>query len=134
MAVLTGTPILAVKLADDPEVRVVRFLTSGNSRKAAEIANSGRISLGYQYDPEEAYVTLVGEATIIDDRGYLKDQWRTGWNAYFPEGPSDMNAVIVEVTAERIEVMNMARGIGVPPNSVRASTLQRAASGGWQLL
>src|SRR5260370_37864742 len=67
---------------------VVRFLTSGKSRKAAEIARSGRISLGYQYDPEQAYVTLVGEATIIDDRGYLKGQWRAGWDVYFPEGPS----------------------------------------------
>jgi general stress protein 26 len=113
---------------------VVRFLTGADSRKTAEIASSGRISLGYQYDPEQAYVTLVGKAIIIDDRGYLKEQWRTGWNVHFPGGPSDMNAVIVEVTVERVEVMNLARGIGVPPKAVRASTLQRAASGGWQLL
>ncbi|HEY6621833.1 MAG TPA: pyridoxamine 5'-phosphate oxidase family protein [Steroidobacteraceae bacterium] len=113
---------------------VVRFLTSGNSRKAAEIASSGRISLGYQYDPEQAYVTLVGEASVIDDRSYLKEQWRSGWNVHFPEGPSDTNAVIIEVTVKRIEVMNLARGIGVPPKAVRASTLQRTESGGWQLL
>jgi general stress protein 26 len=113
---------------------VVRFLTSRSSRKAAEIASSGRISLGYQYDPEQAYVTLVGAASILDDRGYLQDKWRTEWNAFFPKGPSDVDAVIVEVTVERIEMWNRARGIAAPPNGLRAATLLRAASGGWQSL
>jgi general stress protein 26 len=111
---------------------VVRFLTDGSSRKAAEIASSGRISLGYQYDPEQAYVTLVGAARIIDDRGYLQGNWRTEWNVFFPKGPSEVNAVIVEVTVERIEMLNLARRIGAPPNGLRPATLQRAASDGWQ--
>jgi general stress protein 26 len=113
---------------------IVRFLTSGSSRKAAEIASSGRISLGYQYDPEQACVTLVGAASIIGDRGYLQDKWRAEWNTFFPKGPADVDAVIVEVTVERIEVWNLLRGIAAPPNGLRAATLQRAASGGWQSL
>jgi general stress protein 26 len=118
----------------DEDGGVVRFLTSGSSRKAAEIASSGRISLGYQYDPEQAYVTLVGAARIIDDRGYLHDKWRTEWNVFFPKGPSDVDAVIVEVTVERIEMWNLARRIAAPPNGLRPATLQRAAFGGWQSL
>lgn len=110
----------------------VRFLTSGRSRKAAEIASSGRITLGYQYDPEQAYVTLVGAAHIIDDRGYLRDKWRAEWNVFFPKGPSDMDAVIVEVTVERIEMWNLVRKIGAPPNGLQAATLHRDASAGWQ--
>jgi general stress protein 26 len=113
---------------------VVRFMTSGRSRKAAEIASSGRISLGYLYDPEQACVTLIGAARIIDDRGYLRDNWRPEWNTFFPKGPSDVDAVIVEVTVERIEMWNLARRIAAPPNGLRAVTLQRAASGGWQSL
>jgi general stress protein 26 len=116
----------------DQDGWIVRFLTSGKSRKAAEIASSGRVSLGYQYDLEQAYVTLVGEAKIIDDRGYLKDNWRIEWNVIFPDGPSDLDAVIVEVTVERIEMWNLARRIAAPPNGVRAATLQRIASV-WQL-
>jgi general stress protein 26 len=118
----------------DQDGWVVRFLTSGRSRKAAEIASSGRISLGYQYDPEQAYVTLVGAASIIDDRGYLQDKWRTEWNAFFPKGPSDVDAVMVEVTVERIEMWNLVRRIAASPNGLRPATLQRAASGGWQSL
>jgi general stress protein 26 len=118
----------------DQDDWVVRFLTSGSSRKAAEIASSGRISLGYQYDAEQACVTLVGAARIVDDRGYREDNWRTEWNAFFPKGPSDVDAVIVEVTVERIEVWNLARRIAAPPNGLRAATLQRAESGGWQSL
>jgi general stress protein 26 len=116
----------------DQDGWIVRFLTSGKSRKAAEIASSGRLSLGYQYDLEQAYVTLVGEAKIIDDRGYLKNNWLIEWNVIFPDGPSDLDAVIVEVTVERIEMWNLARRIAAPPNDVRAATLQRIASV-WQL-
>jgi len=118
----------------DQDGWVVHFLTSGSSRKAAEIASSGRITLGYQYDPEQACVTLVGAARIIDDRGYLRDKWRSEWSAWFPQGPSDPDAVIVEVTVERIEVWNLARKIAASPNGLRAATLKRAASGGWQSL
>ncbi len=118
----------------DQDGWVVRFLTSRSSRKAAEIASSGRISLGYQYDPEQAYVTLVGAASIIDDRGHLRDKWRPEWSAFFPKGPSDVDAVIVEVTVERIEMWNLMRRIATPPNGLQPAVLQRAASSGWQLL
>jgi general stress protein 26 len=118
----------------DQDGWIVRFLTSGSSRKAAEIASSRRITLGYQYDPEQACVTLVGAARIAVDRGYLHDNWRTEWNAFFPKGPSDLDAVVVEVTVERIEMWNLARGIAARPNGLRAATLLRAASGGWRSL
>jgi general stress protein 26 len=118
----------------DQDGWVVRFLTSGSSRKATEIASSGRITLGYQYDPEQAYVALIGAATIVDDRGYVHDNWRSEWNAFFPKGPSDLDAVIVEVTVERIEMWNLMRKIAALPNGLRAATLQRAESGGWQSL
>jgi general stress protein 26 len=118
----------------DQDGGAVRFLTSRSSRKAAEIASSGRITLGYQYDPELAGVTLAGPAGIIDDRGYLQGMWRNEWNEFFPKGPSDVDAVIVEVTVERIEVWNLVRRIAAPPNGLQAATLQRAASGGWQSL
>src|SRR5271170_5883141 len=113
---------------------VVRFLTSRSSRKAGEIASSGRISLGYQYDPELACVTLVGAARLIDDRDFVQDEWRPEWSIFFPKGPSDPDAVFVEVTVERIEMWNMVRKIATPQNGLRAATLQRAASGVWESL
>jgi general stress protein 26 len=112
----------------------VRFLTSRSSRKAREIAGSGRIALGYQYDPELACVTLIGAARLTDDRDLVQDQWRPEWNTFFPKGPSDLDAVIVEVMVERIEIWSLLRKIATPPNGLRATTLQRAASGGWQPL
>jgi general stress protein 26 len=118
----------------DEDGWAVRFLTSRSSRKAGEIASSGRICLGYQYDPELACVTLVGAARITDDRDFVQHQWRPEWNTFFPKGPSDPDAVIVEVMVERIEIWNLLRKIAVPPNGLRAATLQRVASGGWQSL
>jgi general stress protein 26 len=111
---------------------VVRFLTNGSSRKASEIASSGKISLGYLHEAEKAHVTLIGAAKMIDDRDYLQKQWRPEWNTFFPGGPADADAIIVEVTVERIEVWNLSRKIAAPPNGARAATLQRTPSGGWQ--
>jgi general stress protein 26 len=116
----------------DQEGWVVRFLTSARSRKAAEIAKSGRVLLGYQYDPEQASVTLLGAANTIDDRAYLRDQWRLEWNTYFPQGPSDLDAIVVEVIVERIEVLNLVRSIGVPTKGMHAATLRRTPSDDWQ--
>ena len=87
-----------------------------------------------KYEPEQVCLTLVGKARISADRGYLNDNWRTEWNAFFPKGPSDVDAVFVEVTVERIEVWNGLRGIAAPPDGSRGATLLRAASGDWQSL
>jgi general stress protein 26 len=42
------------------------FLTSNASRKAADIRHDGRVTVGYQHDPDSAYVALVGDATIVE--------------------------------------------------------------------
>jgi len=112
---------------------IVRFLTSRSSRKAAEIELSKRVALGYQYDPEFAYVTLIGEASIIDDRRLVADYWRNEWHAFFPNGPTDVDAVIVAVRVDRIEMWNPVRKIAPPPYGLRAAVLQRDGSG-WRLV
>jgi general stress protein 26 len=116
----------------DPDGWVVRFLTSGKSRKTGEIARSGRICLGYQYDTEQAYVTLSGEAHILRDPDFLKSHWQSAWNRSYPAGVSDLDATIVEARIGQIEIMNLVRRIGAAPNCSRAVTLQRGESG-WVL-
>jgi pyridoxine/pyridoxamine 5'-phosphate oxidase len=45
----------------------VRFATHRQSRKSAEIEQSGRLTLAYQHVAEKAYVSLIGRATIGED-------------------------------------------------------------------
>jgi general stress protein 26 len=108
----------------------VRFPTHRQSRKSAEIEQSGRLTLAYQYDAEKAYVSLIGRATIGEDVAAKT----AGWNAlaakWFPGGPTDPNVVHVDFIAERIELWSTSQG--VVPDPVRglwAAVLVREGSG-----
>jgi general stress protein 26 len=117
------------KLSDD---WTVRFMTDRRSRKVEEIEQSARMTLAYQCDPEGAYVTLVGRATIIDDAEVKQAVWRPQSFRWHPGGPTDPNVVLIELFAERIEMWSSPHGI-VPDADLGlwAAVLVRDASG-WQ--
>jgi general stress protein 26 len=56
-----------VQTAELSDQWTVRYTTDRRSRKVREIERSGKMTLAYQFDPANEYVTLVGRATIIDD-------------------------------------------------------------------
>ena len=51
---------------------------------------------------------------------------------FHPGGPEDPNNVIVEFTAERLEIYSGARGVAPPPRGFSAATLTRN-DGSWSL-
>jgi pyridoxine/pyridoxamine 5'-phosphate oxidase len=52
------------------------FLAQRGSRKSAEIRRTGRVTLAYQHQSGSAYVTLAGQATLIDDQETLAARLR----------------------------------------------------------
>ena len=58
--------------------------------------------------------------------------WRPEMNHFHPGGPEDPNNVIVEFTAERLELYSGARSIAPPLRGFSAATLPRK-DGGWSL-
>jgi general stress protein 26 len=58
------------------EAWMVRFVTDRGSRKCREIERSGRLTLAYQHDPGNAYVTLIGHAVTNDDIASKTASWR----------------------------------------------------------
>jgi len=110
---------------------VVWFLTSKASRKASEIARDPRLTLGYQHEPDSAYVSLNGRAILVDDRAELSRRWNPGWNAVFPTGAQDLDAVFVKVEVEHIELWNLAMKVTPAPFGKCAAVLQRVGTGQW---
>lgn len=104
----------------------VRFMTLRSSRKVKEAERSGRLTLAYQYDPEAAYVTLVGRPRIIDDVEVKRAVWRDDAYRWYPKGPGDPNVVLVELATERIELWNLKREV-MP--GISAAVLEREGSG-----
>lgn len=89
----------------------VRFLTVRSSRKVRETERSGRLTLAYQYDPEAAYVTLLGRPNIIDDVAVKRAIWRDDTYRWYPNGPEDPNVVLVELITARIELWSLQRDV-----------------------
>src|SRR5215470_11365465 len=53
------------------------------SRKALEIGRTGRLSVVYQHDADDSYVTLIGRGVIIADRALLRARGsRPGTNSF----------------------------------------------------
>ena len=89
----------------------VRFPTDLRSRKTREIERSGRLTLAYQYDPGNAYVTLVGRAIINNDVPAKVANWRPESCRWYPGGQEDPNVVYVDFTADRNELWSSSHGI-----------------------
>jgi general stress protein 26 len=108
----------------------VRFATDLRSRKAQEIQRNGRLTLAYQYDPGNAYVSLVGHAIINNDVPAKKANWRPESYRWHPGGPDDPNVVYIDFTADRIEVWSSSHGVEPDPiKGLWATVLVRDASG-----
>lgn len=109
----------------------VWFLTSKASRKTADIRRDSRVTIGYQDDQHSAYAALAGRGWIVEDRAELSRRWSSSWNAVFPTGADDLDAVFVKVVVERIELWNLAHKVTPAPFGKCAAVLQRSGAGPW---
>ncbi len=71
----------------------ILFLTRSGSRKAREIGRTGRLSVLYQHDADDGYVTLIGRGVIVADRALLRARWQPAWNHFFPAGANDETSI-----------------------------------------
>ena len=105
---------------------------AGGSRKAREIGRTGRLSVLYQHDADDSYVTLIGRGVILADRALLRARWQPAWNHFFPAGADDETSIFVQLEAERIELW--VRGVTAEPFGARGAILERDPGQPWRLV
>ena len=129
----TATPRVVAPIPGVPGERdwTIWILTSASSRKMEEIRHDARVSLGYQHDPDSAYVALFGRATIVDDRAQIAMRWKPSWNTVFASGAEDSDAIFLRVDVDRIELFSVVRKVTPPPFSKKSATLKRDDQGNW---
>jgi general stress protein 26 len=110
----------------------ILFLTRSGSRKAREIGRTGRLSVVYQHDADDGYVTLIGRGVIVADRALLRARWQPAWNLFFPAGADDEAAIFVQLEAERIELW--VRGVTAEPFGARGAIRERDPGQPWRLV
>lgn len=115
--------------ADRSDDWTIRFITDGRSRKAAEMRRVGTVAIIFQHDPDDAFVTLIGKATLCDSEAVVRQRWKAAYGAYFPTEQDRANAVFVDVEVECMELW--IRGITPEPFGMRATKLERDLGRGW---
>jgi general stress protein 26 len=128
----SARPMGRISRSPDENDWTVRFITDGRSRKAREIRRDGRVSLVFQRDAEDAFVTLIGRASLRDDASEVRRRWKEAYNVYFPGETDRANASFVEVAVERMELW--IRGVTPEPFGLQVTALERDADGRWRLV
>jgi general stress protein 26 len=110
------------------------FLTNGGSRKAAEIRRTSRITLVYQRESDDAYITLMGHAVLVDDPSAVRSRWQKRYNDYFPNEPDPErpNALFFGLDANRIELW--VRGVTPEPFGLTTTVLERDSARQWKIV
>jgi general stress protein 26 len=111
---------------DDP------FITDGRSRKAADMRRASGVAIIVQREPDDAFVTLIGQATLCNDESEVRERWKDAYDPYFPSEPDRANAIFVKVDIERMELW--IRGVTPEPFGLRATVLERDAGRGWRVI
>jgi general stress protein 26 len=117
--------------ADEDEWKI-RFLTDGRSRKARDMRREREVAIVFQHEPDLAYVTLTGKATLRDGAAEVRKRWKDAYNVYFRSETDRANAIFVEVDVERMDLW--IRGVTPEPFGLRATVLKRDAADGWQVI
>jgi general stress protein 26 len=87
-------------IADHDDARL-RFATSNQSAKAAEVTHRPRVAVVMQGNG--TFLTVSGTASIIVERERIAELWRPSWKLWFPQGLDDPALVLLEVEAEYAE-------------------------------
>jgi general stress protein 26 len=74
------------------------FVTTADSGKVEEITADPMVCLTFQ--AESQFLSLTGNASVIEDRAKLRTVWRERWRIWFPQGAEDPDVVLLRVAAE----------------------------------
>lgn len=108
----------------DPDL-AVWFGSSASSRKVAELGTDPRATVVYQDDSAAACVVLVGRIAVVNSLAVRQRRFMPTWYAFWPEGPTSADFVVLHFVPHRLEVWDATRGITPEPFGLRSACLTR---------
>lgn len=96
-------PMASVEQERDTKMEALWFFTRAESRKTTEIAQDPRVSLSYADASGQNYVSVTGQAEIIEDREKSEALWSEPLRTWFPEGATDDSIRLIRVVLESAE-------------------------------
>ncbi|MEW5980746.1 MAG: pyridoxamine 5'-phosphate oxidase family protein [Acidobacteriota bacterium] len=97
---LRSRPMVAMSNAFDGSLW---FFTRTGSSITAELGVDGRVNVTYVSAPEDRFVSVSGQATIVRDDARAAQMWSSSYQQWFPGGASDPDLSLIRVDVTRIE-------------------------------
>jgi general stress protein 26 len=93
-----------------PEIDfTVWFGTNPKSRKVYQIKQNPSVTLYYLANDGSGYVTIHGEAEIVNNQEEKEKRWKVAWEAFYPNKSEDF--ALIKVTPHWMEVVSYAHGV-----------------------
>jgi general stress protein 26 len=125
-----------------PSARLVQHITEDDfrffigthpqSRKVAEIGMNSAVTLAFNQSGEDASLVAYGTATVHHELAVREKYWKSAWRLFFPDGPQGDDYAVVEVKADKLELISFQRNVIPEPFGLRPVVLVRNEEG-WRV-
>lgn len=89
------------KRLDDPAV--LYFFISRDSELHANLRVDGNVNLAYADPDDSRYVSVSGQARIVEDQALKNELWTRPAEAWFPDGPTDKDLALLAIDVDHAE-------------------------------
>jgi general stress protein 26 len=83
----------------------VWLATNRATRKVAQIRENSHVTLFYWDRETLSYVTLLGDAVLVDDPAEKEKRWKEEWSAFYPQKNHGPEYLLIRVTPKRLEAL-----------------------------
>jgi general stress protein 26 len=118
----TGFPHVRTMDPFQPDEDMIIWLgTTRKSRKVQEIRNNPRVALYYSDDKRDGYVSIIGSASIVDNKEEKDAHWKDEWDRFYP---NKEDYILIKVIPKKLEILNSNLGISSDKETWRTPSIK----------
>lgn len=95
------------------------FATNPLTRKVEEVRRNPQVTMSCFDAASSSYVTLLGRGSVVSDPAEKQLHWKSDWSAFYPNGATSNDVVLVRINPERLEIVSESRGMAGDPKTWR---------------
>jgi general stress protein 26 len=84
------------------------FATGAGSSKVAEVKKNGKASVFVYRPADHGSINVLGEAEVVTSDTIRAEKWKEKWTAFWKQGPTDPNYVLIKVAPKKIIYLDFA--------------------------
>lgn len=107
---LRSRPLTTQNRSLDSAEPALWFFVSRTSEVAADAANEASVNVAYADPDNDRYVSIEGQAEVVDDAAQTEALWSLAAKAWFPGGPTDPDLQLLRIRVEHAEYWDTRAG------------------------